>query len=139
MKKLIQLWVCQAVGANHHKWSSIFIIQGNVTAVIWKVITHKNKERYPSPFTNCTGTGVICQVVTFKDKERNSCSFTKRYEEKNLMWAVKVNLRWNIYFIFISSQNSSIIAVKPWFWIRHWEMKSLDIFWHKSFALSNSM
>ena len=44
-----QLWACQAVGANHHHCRSIFTIQGNVTGVTCRVVTPKDKERYPSP------------------------------------------------------------------------------------------
>ena len=80
-----QLWACQAVGANHHQCCGIFMIQGNVTGVICRVVTPKDKERYPSSYkTKCTKTGIMCRVVTPKDKERNQNPLTKRYEEKNL-------------------------------------------------------
>ena len=42
------LWACQVVSANHHQCISIFAIQGNTTRVICRVITLKDKERYPS-------------------------------------------------------------------------------------------
>ena len=51
VKMFIQLWACQAVGTNHHHCSSIFTIQGNIIGVICRVVTPKDKERYPSPLT----------------------------------------------------------------------------------------
>ena len=46
-----QLWACQTVGTSNYQCSSIFTIQGNVNGVICRVITPKDKERYPSPLT----------------------------------------------------------------------------------------
>ena len=51
VKMFIQLWACQAVGANHQNCSSIFTLQGNVTGFKCRVVTPKDKERYPSPLT----------------------------------------------------------------------------------------
>ena len=115
---LSQLWACQAVGANYHQCSNIFIIQDKGTGVICRVITPKDKERYPSPLTKQIAQGLELYIGLSHLKTRKGIQapFRKKYEEKNLMRFVETNIRWGIiYFVFTSPQNSSIIAVKPWF------------------------
>ena len=110
-----QLWVCQAVGVNHHQCSSIFTLQANITGV-----TAKDKERHPSTLAKQNGQGLGLYGGSSHLKTKKIKAFLQRHMRKeNLMWFIEVNIRWSIiYFIFICSQNSSSIAVKPWFWIK---------------------
>ena len=83
---VIQLWASQAVGANHHQCSSTFTIQSNTTGVICRVVTPKDKERYPSPLTkqkeNSQMTGDISRSVTPKDRGRKKKKKQTQHDEK---------------------------------------------------------
>ena len=66
-----QLWVHQAVGTNHSKCSSIFTIWGNITGVIYRLVTTKDKERYPNPLTkqNAQGLGSYVGLSLLKTRK----------------------------------------------------------------------
>ena len=72
-----QLWASQVVGANHHQYSSsIFTIQGNITGVMCKVVTPRDKERYPSPLTkqNAKGLGLYVGLSHLKTTKETQAS-----------------------------------------------------------------
>ena len=90
----IQLWVWQAVGTNHHQCSSIFTItiQGNVTGVISKAITPKDKERYFKLLykTKCMQRLYVGSSHLKTKKEKSKPPYKEIWGKKNLMWFIEV-------------------------------------------------
>ena len=111
-------------------WNNQYTGRDYLTRGTWAVCRFKRglgkKEGsgfFEGVIPQCTHVaGIICFPPTssgpyscFKSLRKESqAPLTKKYIEKNL----EVNIRWSIiYFVFISSQISSVIAMKPWFWI----------------------
>ena len=82
-----QLWACQGVGANHYQCISIFTIQGNLTGVICRFVTPKDKEKYPSPLTkqNANRLELYVGSLHLKTRKEIQAPLQSAMRKKNLM------------------------------------------------------
>ena len=96
-----QLWACQAMVSNHHQYTCIFNIQVKITGVICRVVTPKNKERYPNPLTKQTGLHARLSYLKTRKDFQAPLERDMRNKKTNVIHRSKYKMKYYLLYFHL--------------------------------------